>query len=778
MKVGVITLFGDNYGNKLQNLAVQKILESHGADVETIILDVKQGVRKPTAKCQTAKKLLPNYIVKVLKSRFKNKYLYKNERDGVFKSIKFTKNTDWKDLQKNREESFKKFTDKNIKISPNTLSLINKDEEWLESYDYFIAGSDQVWNPTYPETSSLNFMQFAPIEKRIALAPSIGLSKLPNHVKSLYEKWLNEIPNLSVREQAGANIIKELTGREVPVLADPTLCVAKETWEKVEEKPNFDTETPYVLTYFLGNETNKYRRFIEKYAKKSGCKIINVFDLRESEHYAVNPAEFIYLIHNAKTVFTDSFHGSVFSIIFKTPFVIFDRVETGGKGMSSRIETLLKTFSLQDRKFPISLSKIDSVVFSNCDKVIENLTAKTNDFLNNAFANKINRDEKTQKLVLDKKEDCTGCNACAEICPHNAIEMKADCEGFYYPVIDESRCVNCNLCKKVCPVIQNKLSSFSPRAYVGYSADKEIRENSSSGGMFSVLANAVIEKGGWVYGATFDDKFIVCHNGVNDKQGVKKLRTSKYVQSDARNVFSDVKIKLNNNELVFFSGTPCQIEGLLSYLGKYYENLYTQDIVCHGVPSPAVWKAYLETFKGKKKQVSFRDKKYGWHYFSMHIKTSKKNYIRRLDQDVYTKLFLDNVILRPSCYACHFKKEVRNSDFTLADCWNCSSLDLSLKDDDKGLSMIFVNSEKGKTLFDELGNKVVSQQIDYSKAIKLQTAATKSVNKTEQRAVFFESVSVKGYKETIKNWYGGNAIVELKKNLIYLKTKLRNFIKK
>lgn len=778
MKVGIITLFGDNYGNKLQNLAVQMILERHGADVETIILDVKQGIRKPTAKCQTAKKLLPNYIVKVLKSRFKNKYLYKNERDGVFKSVKFAKNIDWKVLQKNREESFKRFTDKNLKVSLNKLSLINKDEDWLDHYDYFIAGSDQVWNPTYPETSSLNFLQFTSKEKRIAFAPSIGLSKLPESVKPLYKKWISEIPHLSVREEAGAKIIKELTGREVPVLADPTLCVSREKWQEIEEKPNFDTESPYVFTYFLGNETNKYRRYIEKYAKQNGYKIINVFDLRESEHYAVNPAQFIYLIHNAKAVFTDSFHGSVFSIIFKTPFIIFDRVETGGKGMSSRIETLLKTFSLQDRKFPISLSKIDSVGFSNCDEVIEKLTATANDFLNNAFTSKLNCDEKIQKLVLDKKEDCTGCNACAEACPQNCIQMQADGEGFYYPIIDELKCVNCNLCKKVCPVIQNKLSNFSPTAYVGYSADKEIRENSSSGGIFSVLANAVIGKGGWVYGATFDENFIVCHNGVNDKQGVKKLRTSKYVQSDVRNVFSDVKTKLNNNELVYFSGTPCQIEGLLSYLGKDYENLYTQDIVCHGVPSPAVWKAYLETFKGKKKQVSFRDKKYGWHYFSMRIRTSKRNYVKRLDQDVYTKLFLDNVILRPSCYACHFKKEVRNSDFTLADCWNGNLLGLSLKDDDKGLSMIFVNSEKGKNFIALLKDSLALQQVDYDKAIKAQTAATNSVKKTEQRTVFFESTSVNGYEKTINNWYGKNLVSSLKKDLIYIKTKIRNVVKK
>ena len=768
MKVGIVTLFSDNYGNKLQNLAVQTLLERMGCEVVTLVPEIKNGIRKPFSYKDKLKKLSLSYAIRFLRSRKLNKKIAKHEQTEVAKV-----------LIQNRKQSFREFTQKYLHVADKVLSIFNCDENWLANYDCFVCGSDQIWNPTSPVPSKLFFLGFAPKEKRVALSPSFGVTKLPDYVKSIFSQRIKEIPNLSVREEKGAKIIKELTGREVPVLADPTLCVSREEWRRIEEKPSFDTDTPYVFTYFLGNQTRKYRRYIDKYAKVNGYKVINVFDLREPEYYTVNPAEFIYLIHHAKAVFTDSFHGSVFSIIMKTPFVVFDRVGNGS-GMSSRIETLLKTFSLENRKYPVAIDKISNANFSGCDDIISELTKKTEDFLAKAFSSTYAGKDAlvTNSYVLAKQEDCSGCTACVEICPRKCIEMKTDDEGFYYPVIDQDKCVQCNLCRNTCPAVKSLQSDFSPIAYVGYNKDSEARKNSSSGGIFSALAQVILSKGGWVYGASFDHSFVVHHTGVKCINDIVKLRASKYVQSDVRGVFSQIKNKLQDGELVYFSGTPCQVEGLLSYLGKNYENLYTQDIVCHGVPSPKVWKAYLKVVGGKPKSVSFRDKTHGWHYFSMKIRTSNKKHLKRLDQDVYTRLFLDNVILRPSCYACHFKKEVRNADFTLADCWNGKVLGLSLKDDDKGLSMIFVNSAKGKELFNTLKDKVTLQQVEYDKALMAQSAATRSVNKTEQRTVFFESANVNGYEYTIKNWYGKNFISNTKKNLVYLKTKLKRKLKK
>lgn len=777
MKVGIITIFDNNYGNKLQNLAVQKLLKMQGYEAETIIVDVNCGIRKPTTMKQKINKLKPSYILKALQQKFKMKYLYKNSRDGVLGSIKFIKNNNVDELYSLRTQSFEKFTMQNIKIADFKLTLDNMDDFRLEKYDYFVAGSDQIWNPTYSHTSCINFLTFAPQHKRIAFAPSIGLSVLPEYVKPLYKKWISMIPNLSVREEKGAEIIKELTGRDAVVLADPTLCVSKKIWEMVETKPRFDTSKPYIFTYFLGNETNKYRTFIEKYAKKNNYRIINLFDLREPEYYSVNPGEFIYLINNAKMVFTDSFHGTVFSLIMHTPFVVFDRIENGGKGMSSRIDTLLKTFSMNERHFNIlDKKKIDTIDFSNVDSIITNLQVKANQYLKNALQTHPKENEnKCFVDFLDDKSDCCGCYACYNACPNKSINMNMDSEGFWYPIVNLDDCIRCNMCEKVCPVVNKNLTDNKPKAYVCFHKNSDVRKASSSGGVFTALAEEMLKKHATVYGAAFNKYFEVEHIGVSTKGELDNLRTSKYVQSRIGKTYKEVKEKLNDDEYVFFTGTPCQIEGLYAYLGKTYDKLFTQDIICHGVPSPNIWKEYLRYIsKGNEiKSVSFRDKKFGWHYFSMRITTDKNNYLKRLDQDVFIRLFLDNIILRPSCYNCKFKKEVRISDFTIADCWHPDKVEAKLKDDDKGLSMMFLNSEKGKELFDLVKINLTYQEIDYDLAISSQTSATKSVLMNSNRDVFFDAVEQSGFAFVSSNWYASNPISVIKKTAIYYKGKLK-----
>ena len=783
-KIGILTHFGNNYGNKLQNYAVQSILEKHGFEAETIVKISPNGIQRPKNRKQEIIKLKPTYLVEVLKTRFKTKYQYKNSRDGIIKSVKFVKNSDWKDLYKKRDASFDEFTEKHLKVSDFILSFETENDEKLNNYDFFVAGSDQVWNPTYPDTSRLNFLTFAPEHKRIALAPSFGLSELPEYVKPLYKEWLNGIPVLSVREEAGAKIIKELTGRDVPVLADPTLCLTKNEWIEIEEQPEFDTARPYVFTYFLGNETNKYRRYIEKYANDNNCRIINIFDLREPEHYALNPSHFVYLIHNAKAVFTDSFHGCVFSLIMHTPFVVFNRIESGGQGMNSRIETLLKTFKMENRRFS-NIESIDEIDFSETDTLICSLQKKTDDFLNSAFNDSVKESNNIEKSdfidFLSSKQDCCGCHACYNVCPENCISMKNDLEGFWYPRINEELCIHCNMCKKVCHAVNKNKTENNPVAYLGFNKEHLIRKNSSSGGMFTPIAERILDDGGFVFGAAFNEKYEVEHIKVESKEELNKLRGSKYVQSRIGDTYKEAKQLLKEGGKVLFTGTPCQIEGLYSYLDNVEKtNIFTQDIICHGVPSPNVWNEYLKYISDGEeiKNISFRSKKYGWHYFSMNIQTAKKNYIKRLDEDLFLKLFLDNTILRPSCYNCKFKKEIRVSDFTLADCWRPNYVKSQLKDDDKGLSMLFVNSENGKELFNKIKDCYVLQEIDYELAIASQSAATSSVKPNIHRSDFFTEFSNNDFKYIDKNWYGNSFIGDTKKKLNYYKTKLANKIKR
>lgn len=776
MKIGIITLFGDNYGNKLQNLAVQKLFESKGCEVETIIVKVENGIIKPISLKHKLKKLNPLYIIKVLKQRFKNKYHYKNSRDGIIKSVIFVRKTNIDRLYKSREASFEQFTKQNLKLSDFELTLDNINDSRINEYDYFVAGSDQVWNPTYPHTSCINFLTFAPKHKRIALAPSIGLSSLPEYVKPIYKKWIDEIPNLSVRENKGAEIIKELTGRNAVVLADPTLCVSRRDWEKIEKKPTFDTAKPFVFTYFLGNETNSYRSFIENYAKNSGYEIINIFDLREPEFYSVNPAEFVYLIHNAKMVFTDSFHGTVFSLIMHTPFVVFDRIENGGKSMSSRIETLLNKFSMNKRHFnELDKKQIDNIDFSNVDQTIKTLRTETDRFLTKALQTKP-FEEKNKSFVefLENRSDCCGCTACASICPEKCIEMRADSEGFLYPVIDEDRCIHCGKCQRVCPVLQPQKIEIEPECYAGYSSDPGVRKQSSSGGIFTELAKQVIDSYGVVYGAGFDADFKVCHQSVAKKENIKFLRGSKYVQSSIGGIYKEIKEQLQNGNLIYFSGTPCQVSGLYSYLGRRPENLITQDLICHGVGSPMVWQKYLEQYKNIQ-NVEFRNKKYGWHYFSMHIETDKKHIYKRLDEDIYLRLFLDNLILRPICYDCPIKKNGSQADVTLADCWTPEKVSEEIRDFDEGLSLVIANTKKGKAFVESIRETecVTLKCVDSQKALDSQRARTQSVTCPENRKQFFSETENKDFDSVVKQWYNVSLAKGMRAKYVFLKTKIR-----
>lgn len=230
-------------------------------------------------------------------------------------------------------------------------------------------------------------------------------------------------------------------------------------------------------------------------------------------------------------------------------------------------------------------------------------------------------------INIKDKTQCCGCHACYNVCPKNVIEMIEDDKGFKYPKINEDDCISCNLCEKVCPVLKKVEVKNNPASYACYNKNEEVRKNSSSGGIFTLLAECILEKNGVIYGASFNNEWLVEHIRIDNKDDLYKLRTSKYLQSNINDTYKRAKRDLDDNKLVLFTGTPCQVNGFISYLrGKTYNNLYTQDIICHGVPSPKVWKKYLEYREkldgNRPMQINFRQKDEGWnlckHFVEMH----------------------------------------------------------------------------------------------------------------------------------------------------------------
>ena len=388
-KIGIITITRDeNYGNRLQNYAVQEVINKLGFTAETIINTTQKGFHSKKTTASYINKLSLAHILKVLRTRTRNYLLIKNDNDGLIKSLfwklKFKYEIDVA-VQK-RKAAFNRFNTANIKFSNSSISMDKLDSIDIRQYEFFLCGSDQVWNPYYPQNSMIDFLCFAPEEKRVAFAPSFGVNHIPEYKKESFKDWLLHIPFLSIREAQGATIIKELTGREAAVLVDPTLMLSKDEWLAIAKQPEIDIYNKYILTYFLGNETKAYLKAINDIANSSSCEIINLANMRELESYAVDPGEFIYLINNAALVCTDSFHGAVFSMIMNTPFIVFDRIEDG-HSMNSRLENFLTKFGVENRTFGHLNNCEDAfnMDFSNVDNYLRIEQNKAWSYLDTAF---------------------------------------------------------------------------------------------------------------------------------------------------------------------------------------------------------------------------------------------------------------------------------------------------------------------------------------------------------------------------------------------------------
>lgn len=347
-------------------------------------------------------------------------------------------------------------------------------------------------------------------------------------------------------------------------------------------------------------------------------------------------------------------------------------------------------------------------------------------------------------MLIFQKSACSGCCACVSACPKKCISMQQDNEGFLYPSIDDTQCIQCGLCEKVCPVLNKYETTHQPIAYAVQNKDEKIREESSSGGFFTLLAEYIIGQGGIVFGAAFNGNFEVSHIAIDNKDDLGKLRGSKYVQSRIGDTYKEAKKYLEEGRYVLFSGTPCQVQGLLKYLGKEYEKLITQDIICHGTPSPFVWKTYLKDHEAKAgskiQKVVFRYKKYGWKSFSMYLEFSNgTKYEKTHTEDTYMRCFLADLCLRPSCYECNFKDKMRASDFTLADLWGVSNI-IPEFDDNKGTSLVLVNSEKGRNIFTLLTEYIRFDAVDVDQAIRFNSAMIKSVEKPAKRDTFMVEI--------------------------------------
>lgn len=371
------------------------------------------------------------------------------------------------------------------------------------------------------------------------------------------------------------------------------------------------------------------------------------------------------------------------------------------------------------------------------------------------------------EVLQEEKAKCCGCNACATACPKNCIVMTEDEEGFKYPVVDKEKCVECGLCEKVCPILQKKNyyreeASATPKAFGGWHKDERVRHDSSSGGAFTLLAEYILEQGGVVYGCELKDDFSAVHIGITSREELYKLRGSKYVQSDTGVVYGEIQEHLQKKRKVLFVGTPCQCAGLHSFLGREYEDLYICDFICHGVPSPKVFKSYINYLEEKNKDkvigFRFRNKDKGWSATGMQMGTlaqfqnSGSKRFAPAFRDSYMNGFLDDLYLRPSCYACEFKCLPKYYvDFTIADFWGVNKVCPELNQDE-GTSLVLIHRKHGEALFEKIKDNFFYKEVDFLASIRRNYSLIKSVPQNSHREDFFYVYNNEAFEKVVKKY--------------------------
>ena len=377
--------------------------------------------------------------------------------------------------------------------------------------------------------------------------------------------------------------------------------------------------------------------------------------------------------------------------------------------------------------------------------------------------------------IIDKKL-CTGCTTCASICPKKAITLVEDNNGFKYPVIDKDKCIDCGLCKKRCPVLNTKENNSINECYIGYNKDDKEKEKASSGAIFSLIANYILDNNGIVVGAAFDKNNKLKHIAVEAKKELDKLKGSKYLQSDLDNIFTFIKENIKERKILFV-GTPCQVAGLKSIINN--KNLLCMDIICHGVPSPKLFKKYIKELEidnnDKLLNYNFRDKSTGWDTYSNTATFKNKKNSELASNNKYMKLFLSDIALRESCYDCNFKLGNKYSDITLGDFWGVQNCYPEMYNK-KGVSAIIINTDLGKEVFENIKDNIEYKNCKLEEIIVGNPSLKVSSKEPKNRDVFFKELDNKAINYLCNKYKKKTSIV--RRILGKVKRIIKNIIKK
>ena len=744
-KIGIITVHKNtNYGANLQAYASCKYINQLGYDCE--IIDYVPPIQNTS-----------NHLLRWIYTSWKNE-----TSRNIVRRIKLLIALVISIPSKaHRLYGFERFRKEYCKISS---SCSNVHDIIKQNYETVVCGSDQIWNPAI--TGGVNSIYYGDIdgvEKRIAYAASIGKERLCETDEQSVKQLVKKIDYCSLREESSVAYIRKLSGKDVSCVCDPVFLLTKYDYECIASKRIISR--PYVLLYSV-IPNSKMLSIAQKYADENNLKLVEICAGKNRHHShtqfaSLGPQEFLSCIRYAEVVFTNSFHGTAFSIILEKEFYAVDN-KNGG----SRIVNLLSKAGL-DRRLISEYNDIDdnvSIEYGNVQNKMQSYVEASKEFLANALATRKNK-------VVDK--GCVGCAACQTICNVDAIKMLPNKEGFLEAFIDEKKCVSCGRCQSVCPAMNEPLTNINQDMYA-FKATDDLRKQSASGGAFAAMSKVVIDEGGSVWGAAQNSQFIVEHQKCENFDNIYELQGTKYVQSSLEKCYCELEKDLRSGRKVLFSGTPCQVEAIKRFVQMKKlseENLYLVDIICHGVPSPKVYSEFINWLSEKKEsevvKYSFRNKEISWRGNSclVELKNGKK-----LCNDLYASSFMNlyysNYITRESCYSCKYATIARTSDITIGDYWGIENL-ASNFEDALGVSVVLVNTEQGRQLFKKTKGKIHIGDITTLKQPQLTHGCERPVDRT----VFWTRYQEKGIGEMLR-LYGGIRRNFLKEFLYSMKLKL------
>lgn len=596
--------------------------------------------------------------------------------------------------------------------------------------------------------------------RKAAYALSFDTGRIPELAESWLRECLRDFSHVSAGDERGRAALRELAGREAPVAPDPIVLLPRADWAAMAQghgKP----ESGYILCDCAGGN-GVLEVYVRRLAEETGLPVVQLRGGERKIHPKAKrirdagPAELLDWFQNAALVCTDSFLGTVLAIRFQRPF--FTALSPGGPAAPEEIRTLelLDRLCLTERiagEGAAGLPKeIDwAAVEERLETVRQDALARLGAALRNEAEAAEEPPAKTPaRPGLAERVRCTGCTACASVCPRDAIVMKPDGEGFAYPAVDPEKCDGCGRCAASCPALRPKEKATLPAAFAAWNREEDVRRDSTAGGVFTALAEFVLEGGGVVFGAAFDGRQHLRHEACFDKKTLWRLRGAKYVQSDLDGIFRMVRECLATRH-VLFSGTPCQVDGLYRFLGGRPENLTTCDLICRGAPSPGVWEDMarsLERRKGQSLQaVRFCNKVTGWedsHFTAVYDSGAVDSApLRRTE---YGRACSRALLLRPSCYQCPYASIARPGDFTLGSLRGLRPDELP-EQREKGVSLLLVNTAHGSHMFDQL--PLGRQAFPVERAIAGNPGLALPAAQPPERSAFFAAYALEPF-ETVR----------------------------